>query len=79
MSRAALEAATLAPPRRALTENQIIERVLLLAGRDDQERAWHLRPDSPIREAMRGEVPHEAMSRPERIAALIWGRRGAEH
>jgi hypothetical protein len=76
MSRAAPEAATPAPPRRALTENLIIERVLRLDGRDDQERAFHLRPDAPIRAAMRGEVPRDAMSRPERIAALMWERGG---
>jgi hypothetical protein len=79
MNRAALEAATPAPPRRALTQDQIIEAVLLTDQLPPAERAFHHRPDSPIRAAMRGEIPAEAMARPERIAALIWanqGRRG---
>ena len=72
MSRAALEAATPAPPRRALSPDQIIERVLLLAQRSPDECAWHLRPDSPIRAAMNGEIPREAMTAEERRAADIW-------
>jgi hypothetical protein len=73
MSRAAFEAATPAPPRRApLTQTQIIRRVLLLAQRSPDECAWHLRPDSPIRAAMNGEIPREAMTAEERRAADIW-------
>jgi hypothetical protein len=78
MTRAALEAATPAPPRRALTENQIIEQVLFLADLSPAERAWHLRPDAPIRAAIRGEVPRESMAWPERKAAALSRRRGAE-
>jgi hypothetical protein len=78
MSRAALEAATLAPPRRALSQDQIIEAVLLTDQLPAAVRAFHHRPDSAIRAAMRGEIPAEAMARPERIAALIWKRQSAE-
>lgn len=74
MNPAALEAATPAPPaRRApLTQTQIIRRVLLLDQCSPDECAWHLRPDSPIRAAMRGEIPREAMTAEERRAADIW-------
>lgn len=73
MSRAALEAATPAPPRRApLTQTQIIRRVLLLDHRSPDECAWHLRLDAPIRAAMNGEIPREAMTVDERKAAAIW-------
>ena len=73
MSRAAFKAATPAPPRRALSPDQIIERVLLLAQRSPAERAWHLRPDSPIRAAIRGKIPREAMTVEERRAAALAG------
>lgn len=74
MNPAALEAATPTPPRRALSPDQIIERVLLLDQRSPAERAWHLRPDSPIRAAIRGEIPREAMTFEERRAAALAGQ-----
>ncbi len=54
-----------------LTEDSIIRQVLRLNGRSQAERDWYLRPDSPMRAAIRGELSHSAMSRPERIAARL--------
>lgn len=67
-------AGTPALRRRALTKDQedrIISDVLQLDSRSEAERAWHLRADSPIREAIRGELPRECMAWPERKAAAI--------
>lgn len=71
MTQAANQAAS---PHRALTEDQedrIIFDVLRLGGTSPEVRAWHLRPDAPIREAIRGELPRECMTWHERKAAAI--------
>lgn len=75
--RRAASAVTPALLGRALTENQIIEQVLFLTDLSSAERAWHLRPDSPMRAAIRGEVPRESMAWPERKAAALSRRMGA--
>jgi hypothetical protein len=78
---AALEAAHPAPPRRALTEDQIISRVFGWQGADELARA--LRPDSSERAILRGaldDAPRDALT-PDEIKLRAIGaaqrRRGA--